>query len=746
MSILTVNLGLGQNEPAKTRTLIFPSDRSIGEIYVGVPISTPYDDVEIYGGKQFKKIGPAKGEVELPGDRLIRLEVSSDSSSDLSPLASLPPDSVHFLSFKNAPSFENQFQHIKHLTGIRWLVLRSCPVNDEEFAHLAGFTNLEFLRLSVYGFADKGFGITDKSMTVIQRFEKLRVLSLRDNPITDAGLVALSNCEDLETLGLAGSNVDGSGLENLMMLPKLESLSFGAYEKGAPINDESMKLIVQLERLRHLDLSGTAITDAGLKHIRRLKNLETLTLDYTNVTENGLANLEGLTKLKKLRFYMKQGKLGDAAAIYLGNLPSLEKITAHFNLTTEGIRSLSKLTKLKSFDFSGGLTDEALVEVGKMKGMESLSIQNCEDVTDAGIAHLASLTNLERFSIRSTIATSACIETIIQLPKLTSLKLSFEQNADAPYLWPAMDDWKLLGKMTDLEYLELDGMLLDDQYWPIFEKLEKLEELKVENYLPLDAGFFKSVSMMPSLKSVSFNEVSKSGIGGIGELAKTKLRYLEVRGPVGPEDLQVFAKLPALRILRVRTTEQITDDQIAEFKRSVPNLNQFSHSDVQNTWFDLGSDGIVRRGSPSSLKRMRALEGKEPPALSAIGLPGGDKFDLKTYKGKIVIVHFWNGWTLGPRPRPDEVHVRNVMAEFADRDVQVVGVHSTELAERMPAFVKKHGIDWPCVVDKDNLSKAAWGSPQRNGLFLIDRAGKVQMAGVYQGDLKRAIEKMLEEK
>ena len=233
-----------QDDTAKTRLLVFPDDRSMGELSVGPPVGTPYEEVKVFG-EQFKSIGPAKGTVEVPAGRMIKLEFSQAACKDLSPLATLPADSLHVIYFRSREKFHgNQFQHLKHMTDVRWLMLRSSPVNDEGFANFAGFKKLEHLRCSVYGHSKDGFGITDKSMKVIGGFKKLRILSLRDNPITDVGLKYLSNCDDLEVLGLDGSNVDGSGLEELILLSKLQSLSFGAYDKGAPIDDNSMEVIV----------------------------------------------------------------------------------------------------------------------------------------------------------------------------------------------------------------------------------------------------------------------------------------------------------------------------------------------------------------------------------------------------------------------------------------------------------------------------------------------------------------------
>jgi len=47
-----------------------------------------------------------------------------------------------------------------------------------------------------------------------------------------------------------------------------------------------------LEKVRHLSLSGTKITDAGLKEVAKLQKLTTLGLNATQVTKAGVAQLK----------------------------------------------------------------------------------------------------------------------------------------------------------------------------------------------------------------------------------------------------------------------------------------------------------------------------------------------------------------------------------------------------------------------------------------------------------------------
>lgn len=88
---------------------------------------------------------------------------------------------------------------------------------------------------------------------------------------------------------------------------------------------------------------------------------------------------------------------------------------------------------------------------------------------------------------------------------------------------------------------------------------------------------------------------------------------------------------------------------------------------------------------------------------------------------------------------------RRFFEKYKDRGLKVAGVHTTRDGHRMPGFVTRHAIAWPCGVDKDNQTADAWHTSRRYGIYLLDRDGNVRMANIYPGDLDRAVEMILDE-
>lgn len=64
------------------------------------------------------------------------------------------------------------------------------------------------------------------------------------------------------------------------------------------IADDDLKHLLNLSRLKKLDLSGTQITDTGIKHLCSLSSLEELHLSHTDITDAALAQLTCLQNLE----------------------------------------------------------------------------------------------------------------------------------------------------------------------------------------------------------------------------------------------------------------------------------------------------------------------------------------------------------------------------------------------------------------------------------------------------------------
>ncbi|MBA4063815.1 MAG: hypothetical protein C0501_08910 [Isosphaera sp.] len=90
---------------------------------------------------------------------------------------------------------------------LRHLAFVGCGVADAELAGLKDLTKLEHLALP-----DNPL-VTDKGLTTVKGFDRLRVLNLNKTAVTDKGLAELRSLDGLRTLSVRGSRVTGDAAD-----------------------------------------------------------------------------------------------------------------------------------------------------------------------------------------------------------------------------------------------------------------------------------------------------------------------------------------------------------------------------------------------------------------------------------------------------------------------------------------------------------------------------------------------------
>ena len=68
----------------------------------------------------------------------------------------------------------------------------------------------------------------------------------------------------------------------------------------------------------------------------------------------------------------------------------------------------------------------------------------------------------------------------------------------------------------------------------------------------------------------------------------------------------------------------------------------------------------------------------------------------------------------------------------------IIGVHTANAADRMPAFVKEEGIGFPVAVDTDGKTAKAYGINSFPDYCLIDKTGVLRFADLANSELERA--------
>lgn len=128
----------GELPPRQVR---FPSDRSMGTLW----IRNSESSAENYAF--WESWGEARGVVAIPGGKDLRLIVSPQSATDLSPLSTFRPDDLQYLQLSGTRVSNAGLAYFRHLTGLKVLWLYDTPISDAGLVHLRGLTGLRVLNL-----------------------------------------------------------------------------------------------------------------------------------------------------------------------------------------------------------------------------------------------------------------------------------------------------------------------------------------------------------------------------------------------------------------------------------------------------------------------------------------------------------------------------------------------------------------------------------------------------------------------
>src|SRR2546427_3929162 len=248
---------------------------------------------------------------------------------------------------------DHGIERLKGLDRLEELNLYAAEfITDAALAFLRG--NRQLKRLSL-----RGTDVTDTSLAYVAELSNLKSLDISFTQITDVGLEHLASLAQLEELNLGGNKISGASLHVLKLLPKLRKLSFYGIQRRnagwcwAPVvTDVELETISLLSGLEDLNIGagvalgaprpadlgsadgeaecriagGMRVTDLGLARLSKLEKLRQLDVSGSAITPSGLKTLANLRDLRRLSLWNVKG-IDDSAAPHLeamGNLTSLD--------------------------------------------------------------------------------------------------------------------------------------------------------------------------------------------------------------------------------------------------------------------------------------------------------------------------------------------------------------------------------------------------------------------------------------
>jgi hypothetical protein len=309
--------------------------------------------------------------------------------------------------------------------------LLGCNTGDGAIAALAGKPKLRHLKT--------GRNVNDDGLALLQQFPafktrpveepKFGLLSfsaeptnlLIDGPFTRSGLNKVSGLDGLVGLSFFWhtSKLRGNDLQCLDGLSNLAYLGC----QGKLCDDDAMRHIAALPKLRMLMGQGTVATDEGFKALSCSRTIEYIWgRECPNLNSSGFVALSRMPKLKGLAVSCKF--VDDAALASLPYFPALKELMP-MDVSDDGFRHVARCEQLESLilmycrdttdvatnhlvgmpnlrKYHAGytlITDASLEMLSRIKSLEEISFEGCKFITDAGVSHLTTLPNLREISI-----------------------------------------------------------------------------------------------------------------------------------------------------------------------------------------------------------------------------------------------------------------------------------------------------------------------------------------------------------
>src|SRR5262245_58938018 len=315
-----------------------------------------------------------------------------------------------------------------HLESVN---LMGTPTGDGAIKALAGKRNLRLFKT--------GRLVTDAGLPLLHQFPvfktwqggeiKYGLMSfdaeptdlLVDGPFTGAGLASLEGLDGLFGLSFFW-HTSALTAEGLKPLADLSNLGFLGCQ-GELCNDEAMRHIAAIPRLRMLMGQGTVAGDDGFTALSRSQTIEYIWgRECPNLGGRGFKALAAMPALRGLAVSCKN--VDDAALSALPRFPALRGLMP-MDAPDDGFRHVGRCEKLENLwcmycrdtgDAATGhiaglsglktyyagatqITDRSLEILGRMPSLENIEFYECAGITNVGIALLAGLPRLGEITV-----------------------------------------------------------------------------------------------------------------------------------------------------------------------------------------------------------------------------------------------------------------------------------------------------------------------------------------------------------
>lgn len=197
-------------------------------------------------------------------------------------------------------------------------------------------------------------------------------------------------------------------------------------------------------------------------------------------------------------------------------------------------------------------------------------------------------------------------------------------------------------------------------------------------------------------------------------------------------------------------------------EKELDRISSFRPDVSTKRWIGL-ANAIIAAGKPADPSSRQAKEmnwrDQQVPQFRAHwdGLEGRPAADLSVLSdwvqdegksweeldGKVVLLKYWGTWC--PSCRAATPRLVDLHKKFHDKGLVILGVHTAKGAEDLSEFVKEKQLPYSFAVDGDSALAVGLGVQYVPTYYVIDRKGRIRVAGAESGQFEQIIEAVLEE-
>jgi len=212
---------------------------------------------------------------------------------------------------------------------------------------------------------------------------------------TSAGLEPLKHLANLGFLGCQDHHCDNEAMRHIAAIPRLRMLM----GQGAIADDHGFEALSQSQSIEYIwgrDCPNFA--SSGFAALARMPALKGIALSLKNVDDTSLSTLAGFPALRQLM----PMDVSDAGFRHIGRCENLESLWCMYCRDTgdSATEQIGGLKKLKYY-YAGQtkITDRSLEILSRIRSLVRTEFWNCDGLTNAGIAQLVQLPNLQEITL-----------------------------------------------------------------------------------------------------------------------------------------------------------------------------------------------------------------------------------------------------------------------------------------------------------------------------------------------------------